>query len=632
MEIYKRKVGYEDFSRTQNLTVTATTLYFPFLLTQNFEDIGIYTDAENPTYEIVNLSGLWDLSNNATPKVCLVLNNCTVNFTSTPITYFNANNGTLTAVVSGCQFTPSPTSIKWTGPNGFSNSGNLTAGFNNLMAGTYTLKITDDNCDITYANYVLQQPQSLSFALNTQSSQTNPTSPGGCNGTASVLAQGGLPPYTYLWYSGNTSNVIAGPSTTITGLTNLCAGTYNVQITDSATPQTLVSGIFVITEPSPISGSVVTTTNINCFGDNDGSITVNAEGGIHPTGYTYVLSGPVSDTLISTGVATFNNLPVGTYTCTIYDSVGSLTTLTIILTSPTPVVTTVTSSNTLVTSIPTPVYAIGCYGSTSGDLSITPTGGVSPYNIFINGDSLITPGTSIYTNTSTGPITINNLGPATYTITNTDTNDCNAPIKTIVLKQRPKLNIVRTTPTTNFNGYNLPCFGSSTGITFQTSYFSDATTTTPTSDPIQYYLNGVPAGAPVTGLITTKTIAINAGTHTITAVNTITNCSASMTVTLTQPPLPLTFTYGVINAEDDTCGTVTAPMGGGSVICSPCGCGNCRQGIIDINGGVTPYTILWSDTSTLITSNSACAGTILTVTVTDANGCIVGPTSITLSP
>ena len=60
MEIYKRKVGYEDFGRTENLTVTATTLYFPFFLKSNFEDVGIYTDTENPTFEVVDLSGIWD--------------------------------------------------------------------------------------------------------------------------------------------------------------------------------------------------------------------------------------------------------------------------------------------------------------------------------------------------------------------------------------------------------------------------------------------------------------------------------------------------------------------------------------------------------------------------------------------
>ena len=51
MEIYKRKVGYEDFNyrvvdtslpiTASSYLITATTLYFPFMLTQDIKDIGI---------------------------------------------------------------------------------------------------------------------------------------------------------------------------------------------------------------------------------------------------------------------------------------------------------------------------------------------------------------------------------------------------------------------------------------------------------------------------------------------------------------------------------------------------------------------------------------------------------------
>ncbi len=56
-----------------------------------------------------------------------------------------------------------------------------------------------------------------------------------------------------------------------------------------------------------------------------------------------------------------------------------------------------------------------------------------------------------------------------------------------------------------------------------------------------------------------------------------------------------------------------------------------RQCLIDINGGVAPYNITWSDTSTLITSLPHCVGTTVTVTVTDVNGCVIGPISILLA-
>lgn len=628
MEIYKRQVGYEDLNyriidsslpiTASSYLITATTLYFPFMLTQNLQDIGLYTDTENPVYEVVDFSGFWNLSNNGVGQnPCLVLNNCTVSFTSVPISFYNANNGSISALITGC---PGPQTVKWSGPNNFTSTNQT---ISSLTPGSYTIKVTDGNCNMTYSNYFLTQPQSLSFNLQSTSSQTNATTPNGCNGTASIVAQGGKPPYTYLWYSGTTSNVIAGPSTTLTGVTGLCAGTYNVQITDSNTPPTIVSGIFVITEPTPISGSVVSTTSVNCYGANNGSITFNATGGITPTGYTYVLSGPTSGIVTgSTGAATFNNLLAGSYSCTIYDNVGNFTIVPATIGTPTQI----TLSASAVQS--------GCYNSNNGSITITTSGGNPPYSISVVGNSLVTPSTIIYTNTYNGGTTISNLGPGTYNISNQDSSGCQKTIPTITIQQKPRLDIVRTSAVTNFNGYSLPCFGSTTGITFQTSYYTDLTTISP-SGIINYYLDGVSVGTgtPPSGLVTTKTITMGAGTHTVTAVNTTYNCSATTTVTLTQPASPLSVTYGVIDVEDETCGTVTAPGGvGGSLICNPCGCGNCRQGVIDINGGVAPYTILWSDSSTLLTSNSHCNGTTLTVTVKDANNCIVGPTSVTLLP
>ena len=72
MEVYKRSVGYEEIGRTNMLVVTATTLYFPFFLEQNLEDMGVYTDSSNTEIEILNLSGVWNLTNDGTQqKPCL---------------------------------------------------------------------------------------------------------------------------------------------------------------------------------------------------------------------------------------------------------------------------------------------------------------------------------------------------------------------------------------------------------------------------------------------------------------------------------------------------------------------------------------------------------------------------------
>lgn len=608
MEIYKRKVGYEDLGKTPNLIVTATTLYFPFMLTQNFEDIGLYTDTENPTYELISFPSSWDLTNNGVgQKTCLTLNKCVVSFTPTPITYFNANNGGLTATItnSGSIDCPSPQTIKWTGPNNFTST-NLTAGVGNLAAGNYTIKITDANCDVTYASYLLTQPQALSFNLTSSNSQTNVTTPGGCNGSASVSIFGGQPPYTYSWFSGTT---IYG---TTSGITNLCAGNYTVQIVDST--NTIISGNFNITEPSIVTGSVISVINLTCNSVNEGEIKVQAGGGISvPNGYSFTLTGPTNKIITgSTGIVTFTDLPSGNYTIVISDSIGNTTTVSTTVTQPVILTNSITPTN------------VNCYDTETGSIAINVTGGQPPYNITINQNGIL-----YLTPTTNNSYTLSNLVAATYDITTEDTNLCQTNTSTVVIKQQPKLNITRTSPTTNYNGYNLACFGDTENITFQTSYSTDSTTLSPVAtNPIAYYLNGVHILPNVTGLVTTKTIAISAGTHTVTAVNTITNCSASTVITMTQPPSPLSITYGVIAVNDQATG------------CAGCGVSpdDCRQGVVDINGGVAPYTITWAGginqtgvPGSFITSKPDCNGQTINVTVTDNNGCTVGPINITLT-
>jgi hypothetical protein len=60
----------------------------------------------------------------------------------------------------------------------------------------------------------------LSLAMTS----TNQTDPINCDGSASVTANGGSPPYNYLWNDGSAQTTAMA--------TNLCAGTYTVEITD----------------------------------------------------------------------------------------------------------------------------------------------------------------------------------------------------------------------------------------------------------------------------------------------------------------------------------------------------------------------------------------------------------------
>lgn len=589
MEYIKRKVGYEDFNRTKNLVVTSTTLNFPIFLKQDFEDIGLYTDVENPVYEVVDLSGFWNLSNDGSgQKPCLNLNNCSATITSTPISFFGGSDGSINASInSGCPGTPT---YSWTGPNGFmSNSLSIS----NLRTGNYTLKIIDGNCDISYVSYYLQQPQALYNNVQTVNSQTNATV--GCNGSASVTPGGGQPPYTYTWYSGST--IIAGPSTTITGLTNLCAGVYTVQITDSV-PVT-ISNVFTITEPSAVSGTVVTTGNIDCNGGNTGTIVLSAAGGIAPTGYTYVLSGPMNVTNTN---GTFNNLMAGTYTATIYDGVGNSTIVgPIVLTQPVVLTFTNTASN------------VTCYGDENGSIVFTPGGGTPPYSVNIQRNSIPLISLSL-----TGPYSLNNLDVGSYTATIEDNNGCVGPSISQTLYQRPVFNM--STPNyPTYSGYIIACFGDSVVGTYSIYYTTDGTTIPGfvTTYPINWYVDDTLVG---TVYSTSTNLTLTAGTYTIKAEDPA-GCIVESEVTITQPPYPLTIVGGIDYIEG-----LTGCTGG----CTPL---TCRQAIVNVNGGVGPYTIDWYmmpgnvSWGSGITSNKYCASegayTSLNVTITDGNGCTV---------
>jgi|GEM_PF-1519505 len=95
------------------------------------------------------------------------------------------------------------------------------ASVSGLAAGNYTCTVTDfKGCTKTVLINITQPPQ---IVLVT--SQSNVTFPGGNNGSASVSASGGTPPFTYLW-----NTIPAGTSASVTGLT---AGVYKIKVIDS---------------------------------------------------------------------------------------------------------------------------------------------------------------------------------------------------------------------------------------------------------------------------------------------------------------------------------------------------------------------------------------------------------------
>ena len=113
-----------------------------------------------------------------------------------------------------------------------------TATFIFIPANNYRIVVTDlATNNTTQALINITQPSALSLSI----SPTPATCYGTCDGVAAVSVSGGTPSYSLLWSNGLTNYVITG----------LCAGSYNLTVTDSN--NCVESSSVIITEPNPLS-------------------------------------------------------------------------------------------------------------------------------------------------------------------------------------------------------------------------------------------------------------------------------------------------------------------------------------------------------------------------------------------
>ncbi len=133
---------------------------------------------------------------------------------------------------------------------------------------------------------------------------------------------------------------------------------------------------FTVPALLPISASITSQTNVLCYGDTTGEITVTATGGTGTLSYAISdQTPPVFGTYQSTGV--FTGLAAGDYTISIMDdNVGCETQLTTTITEPTAALTATASSTDEI-----------CINANNGTITIVPTGGTAPYETSLNGSA-----------------------------------------------------------------------------------------------------------------------------------------------------------------------------------------------------------------------------------------------------
>ncbi len=509
----------------------------------------------------------------------------------------SGNIGTASATVAGGV---TPYTYLW-------SNGSTASTLNSLGAGTYIVTVTDangcsknDSCVVSSAigNLVAQASQTQSVSCY-----------GGNNGSIEVSANGGASPYTYTWNNGASTTVNSG----------LYAGNYTVLVTDANGCTS--TAVVAVTQPlSMVSGNFVSSA-VNCFGSSDGSLSMTAIGGTTPYSYNWS-NGAVSPVV--------SGLTSGAYTVTITDAAGCSAMLSSSVTQPAFAL----NINQIVSQ------PVSCFGGDDGIVEINVTGGESPYSYS-------------WDHGATTAL-INNLEAGAYAVMVTDANGCTSVDSTTV--EQPVSPLLALATVTS----NVSCFGGSNGnldITVQggtapyTYYWSNGdvtedlfnvpadmysisvtdakgcifSTSATVSQPLlpvsitlmaQQILcfngnNGSvisnvtgAAGACTyiwsTGAISPQLSGLNAGTYTLT-VSDVNNCTATRTIEITQPSAPL------------------VPV---MEVTQPVNCAGQASGAFSLNvtGGTTPYSYLWSNGTTLPGVGNLLSGTY-TVTITDANGC-----------
>jgi gliding motility-associated-like protein len=173
-----------------------------------------------------------------------------------------------------------------------------------LPAGTYSLQITDNGpCTATYTDAVeLTEPSELTTSLSKTDVECSYLS----NGTITVTASGGTPPYVH-------SRFPDGPYASDNVFNGLSNGTYRLYTRDANSCQT--SETITINKPEAINYEYGIIGQNTCYGDSMVTININnVTGGVAP--YEYSIDGGATYQTSSE----FPNLPGGSYPVKVIDA------------------------------------------------------------------------------------------------------------------------------------------------------------------------------------------------------------------------------------------------------------------------------------------------------------------------
>ena len=565
-------------------------------------------------------------------------------------------NNTATSLVTLSSSLPGALTYAWTANIPIGISGAIASGTNTIpvqtlvnstnipLTITYTAAATftsnGNSCTGSNAFYTITvNPTFTASGVLSNYNGFNVSVFGGNDGSINLTVAGGDGTYTYDWVGPN------GFTATTEDLTGLFAGTYTVTINDGYCAPIVLT--FTLTQPPEllVQQDPALTINLFCFGDSNGAVGILiTQESVSPYDYTLLNSANVIVQTITNSTnlnPQFTGLIAGTYSVLVTDANGGIKTVTgLVVSQPNDIVITPT------------ITEITCYGANNASITLTVTGGTAPYQ-------------ANWSNLATGFFQ-NNLAAGSYTITITDANGCPKPI-TINIIEAP---IFTINPVVT----NISCFGANNGSINLNLIGGQAPVTLTWSD-------GSTSGTVRNNLLPgTYSVSISDGTP----------CYINRTFIIVEPQ-PLVLNATIQNALDcfnASSGAINLVVSGGTppfsyvwsnsatteditnipngnysvVVTDSRGCiktasytvfrpqplivvldqnsqVNCATGTVtnlfkaNVSGGMAPFTINWSSGTISGTNNEFMSTTqngLITVTITDANGCTTSQ-SVTIS-
>lgn len=237
----------------------------------------------------------------------------------------------------------------------------------NLIAGNYSVTVSDELGCVAVASALIEEPSALLLETAAEAVSCS----GDADGSLSLEVSGGTAPYRVLWSTGDTTLRAGG----------LAVGTYSVTVTDANGCRGAAAAQVV--EASPISLSVEIEA-VKCFGEASGAISIQVNGGMPPFAYQW------SNGFTGPGL---QDIPAGEYSLSVTDAAGCEVVEEVVAPQPLAPLDAAISTK-----------SVSCFGRQDGRLEIAASGGTPAYRYSLDGNFFS--GNSTFIGLAPGPYTV----------------------------------------------------------------------------------------------------------------------------------------------------------------------------------------------------------------------------------